>query len=168
MPSLSSASAAARIVSQSEVEPMMMPTSGFITKYSSNKVRIERNSSRDAPRCCPRSTRSLVALVMSACSALRSARGTPFEQVIERRRTFGEQPRCARLRCACAFRRPCAVARDSALSAASMGAGSMSRMSLPMYCRWRASPPAAGDALREQDGVVQGFRQIRAPQARIP
>jgi hypothetical protein len=33
MPSLSSASAAARIVSQSEVDPMMMPTSGFIGKY---------------------------------------------------------------------------------------------------------------------------------------
>jgi hypothetical protein len=33
MPSLSSASAAARIVSQSEDEPMMMPTSGFIAEY---------------------------------------------------------------------------------------------------------------------------------------
>ena len=61
-----------------------------------------------------------------------------------------------------------AVARDFAPSAASIGAVSMSRMSLPMYCRWRARPPRAGDALGEQDGVEQLLGEIQRRAARIP
>ena len=62
-------------------------------RRSSNKSRSERNSSRDARLAAAGSTRSLVALVMSACRALRSASGRHFSELIERRRTFGEQPR---------------------------------------------------------------------------
>ena len=47
----------------------------FHREILSNKARIDRNSSRDAPSRLPESTRSLVALVMSACRALRSAAG---------------------------------------------------------------------------------------------
>src|SRR6186713_1885212 len=48
---------------------------GFHHEILSNKARIARNSSRDAPSLLPGSTRSLVALVMSAWIALRSASG---------------------------------------------------------------------------------------------
>src|SRR5690349_24654218 len=48
---------------------------GFHREILSNKARIARNSSRDAPSLLPGSTRSLVALVMSTWSALRSASG---------------------------------------------------------------------------------------------
>ena len=37
-------------------------------------------------------------------------------------------------------------------------------MSLPMYCRWRASPPRLVMRLREQDGVEQGFGQVERRQ----
>src|SRR6187549_4265517 len=50
----------------------------FHHEILSNKARIERNSSRDAPSLLPESTRSLVALVISTCSALRSAPGRHF------------------------------------------------------------------------------------------
>src|SRR5690242_1693987 len=47
----------------------------FHREILSNKARTARNSSRDAPSLLPGSTRALVALVMSAWSALRSASG---------------------------------------------------------------------------------------------
>ena len=65
----------------------------FHREILSNKVRIERNSSRDAPSLLPESTRSLVALVMQRLQRLAIGTGTPLEQVIERLRPFGEQPR---------------------------------------------------------------------------
>src|SRR6187399_1439292 len=112
----------------------------FHREILSNKARIERNSSRDAPPLLPESTRSLVALVISACSDLRSAPGRNFSRSSSAAGpSMSSRVRQASTRlCASAS---CAERRDSALSAASMGAGSRSRMSLPMYCRWRASPP---------------------------
>src|SRR6188768_998290 len=112
----------------------------FHHEILSNKARIERNSSRDAPSLLPESTRSLVALTMSACSALRSAPGRHWTSSSSAAGpSLSKRARQASMRLC--FSASIAETRDSALSAASMGAGSMSRMSLPMYCRWRASPP---------------------------
>src|SRR5688572_28876212 len=106
----------------------------------SNKPRRLRNSSRDAASRLAGSTRAPPALWMSACSALRSASGHHLSSSSSAAGpSVSSRVRHASTRLC--FSASIAESRDFWPTASSMGAMSMSRMSLPMNCRWRARPP---------------------------
>src|SRR6188768_2702828 len=91
MASLSSASAAARIVSQSEDEPMMMPTSGFIARYYQTRSAGYGTTRARRPRDCPnRHVRWSPS--GSATAGICGPRRDAIHELLERRRTLGEQP----------------------------------------------------------------------------
>src|SRR6185436_1267003 len=168
MASLSSASAAARIVSQSEVEPMMMPTSGFIAEYYLCKAFPSGRSVKQAAHRAEQLARRRFAaagihaltgrLVDQRLQGLAVGAGTPAHELVERRGTVGQQA--------------CAPGLDPFVFLG-LGGGAARFRAQRGFDRHRVDvahefddvlalarkPAAGGDAFREHNGVEQLLRQ---------
>src|SRR5215475_5822641 len=109
MASLSSSAAAACMVSQSEAEPMMMPTSGWVTACPAGAARVgvglAVGSRRHCIEQCPQGAKQLAAGHVAAAAAAFGLRRRhpgcplgainlrpPARELGERRRALGDQP----------------------------------------------------------------------------